>query len=97
MDVFIKALGALWQVVAVGLLLGAGLPALFAVGVRSLNSRRTVLVSATAGDTAGPARAEVSKPSTAGLIGAVICFSIVVLAVLFGIVVIIFGKQLFGT
>ena len=59
MDVLVKALGALWQVVAVGLLLGAGLPSLFAVGVRSLNSRRTVLVSAAAGDSVGPARAEV--------------------------------------
>ena len=48
MDVLVKALGALWQVVAVGLLLGAGLPALFALGIRSLNSSRTVVVSAVA-------------------------------------------------
>jgi hypothetical protein len=95
MDVLVKALGALWQVIAVGLLLGAGLPALFALGIRSLNSGRTVLVS---GDSGGAAvRAAVSKPSPAGMAGAVVCFSIVVLAVLFGIVVIIFGKQLFGT
>ena len=97
MDVLVKALGSLWQVLTVGLLLGAGLPALFALGIRSLNSGRTVLVSAAAGGSAGPARAEVSKPSPAGLAGAIVCFSIVVLAVLFGIVVIIFGKQLFGT
>jgi len=97
MDVLVKALEALWQVIAVGLLLGAGLPALFALGIRSLNSGRTVLVSAAAGDSAGPARDEVSKPSPLGMAGAVVCFSIVVLAVLFGIVVIIFGKQLFGT
>ena len=38
MEILTKALGALWQVAAVGLLLGAGLPALFALGVRSLNS-----------------------------------------------------------
>ena len=36
MDILVKALGALWQVLAVGLLLGAGLPALFALGIRSL-------------------------------------------------------------
>ena len=97
MDVLVKALGALWQVIAVGLLLGAGLPALFALGIRSLNSGRTVLVSAASGGSAGLDRAEVSKPSPPGLAGAIVCFSIVVLAVLFGIVVIIFGKQLFGT
>jgi hypothetical protein len=31
-----------------------------------------------------------------GFAGAVICFSLCVLAVLFGIVVIVYGKQLFG-
>ena len=45
MDILVKALGALWQVVAVGLLLGAGLPALFALGIRSLNTGRTVPVA----------------------------------------------------
>jgi hypothetical protein len=39
---------------------------------------------------------ETSKPSALGLAGAVVCFAIVVLAVAFGIVVIVFGKQLFG-
>ena len=38
----------------------------------------------------------VTKPSPLGLTGAVVCFGVVILAVLFGIVVIIFGKQLFG-
>ena len=33
-----------------------------------------------------------SKPSPLGLAGAIICFTILILAVLFGIVVIIFGK-----
>jgi hypothetical protein len=42
-----------------------------------------------------PRRGEQGQPRA--LVGAVICSSIVVLAVLFGIVVIIFGKQLFGT
>jgi len=97
MDVLVKALGALWQVLAVGLLLGAGLPALFALGIRSLNSSRTVVVSGVAAGGTAPARAEVSKASPRALAGAIVCFSIVVLAVLFGIVVIIFGKQLFGT
>jgi hypothetical protein len=82
------ALEALWQILVVGLLLGAGLPALFALGIKSLNTGRTVVA-------AGP-DGEVSKASPVGLTGAVICFSVCVLAVAFGIVVIIWGKQLFG-
>jgi hypothetical protein len=89
MDILIKAFEALWQVLLVGLLLGVGLPVLFALGVRSLNSNRH-LVSVGAGGQ------EITKPSTVGLIGAVVCFSVCVLAVLFGIVVIVYGKQLFG-
>ena len=89
MDILTKALGALWQVAAIGLLLGAGLPALFALGLRSLNHRR-VPVSANGAELT-------SRPSTLGLVGAATCFGILVLAVLFGIVVIVFGKQLFGT
>jgi hypothetical protein len=106
MEILIKAFQALWQVIAIGLLLGAGLPALFALGVRSLNTGR-VLVSAGGGqhsvgqqsvgqDSVGQ-DGEVTKASPAGIAGAVVCFGICVLAVAFGIVVIIFGKTLFGT
>jgi hypothetical protein len=99
MDILVKAFDALWQVLLVGLLLGAGLPALFALGMRSLSTGRTVTVGAGVGG-GGSLRdgegADTSKPSALGLAGAVVCFSIVVLAVAFGIVVIIFGKQLFG-
>ncbi|HEX8487094.1 MAG TPA: hypothetical protein VF642_01005 [Propionibacteriaceae bacterium] len=104
MDILVKALDSLWQVLAVGLLLGAGLPALFALGLRSLNTGRTVTVgtgslgAGTGGGSSvhGGLGADTSKPSALGLAGAVVCFGIVVLAVVFGIVVIIFGKQLFG-
>ena len=89
MEILTKALGALWQVLAVGILLGVGLPALFALGVRSLEHDRQLV-------SVGPAGEDVSKPSTPGLVGAVICFGICLLAVLFGIVVIVFGKQLFS-
>ena len=95
MDILTKSLDALWQVLLVGLLLGAGLPALFALGLRSLNTGR-VVSTVSAGGGAGYAGESSSKPSPAGLIGAVICFTIIIAAVLFGIVVIIFGKQLFG-
>jgi hypothetical protein len=85
----IKAMDALWQVLLVGLLLGVGLPALFALGVRILNSDRQLVG-------VGPAGEEITKPSAAAVTGAVVCFGLCVLAVLFGIVVIVFGKQLFG-
>lgn len=88
MDIVLTSLSALWQVVAVGLLLGVGLPALFALGVRALNTHR-VLVSD------GPRI--VSRPSAAGRVVAVACFGLTGLAVVFGIVVIVFGKQLFGS
>jgi hypothetical protein len=89
MEILAKALDALWQVLLVGLLLGVGLPALFALGVRSLNGARHLV-------SVGPAGEEITKPSTAGIAGAIVCFGLCVLAVLFGIVVIVFGKQLFG-
>ena len=47
MDIVLKALGALWKVVAVGLLLGAGLPALFSLGIRSLNTGRVLVTDGT--------------------------------------------------
>jgi len=89
MEILTKALDALWQVLLVGLLLGVGLPALFALGVRSLNRSRQLVAVGAAGQ-------EITKPSPAGLTGAVICFGVCVLAVLFGILVIVYGKQLFG-
>jgi hypothetical protein len=76
----------------VGLLLGAGLPALFALGLRSLNVRRTV----TAGAAGYGSSDDPSRPSRLGLAGAVVCFAVLVLAVAFGIIVIIFGNKIFG-
>jgi hypothetical protein len=88
-EILTKALDALWQVLLVGVLLGVGLPALFALGVRSLNTSRQLVSVGSAGE-------EVTKPSPAGLAGGVVCFGLCILAVLFGIVVIVYGKQLFG-
>ncbi|MFG3229046.1 hypothetical protein ACGF07_30270 [Kitasatospora sp. NPDC048194] len=72
-------LSALWKIVVVGLLAGAGLPALFAVGVRALNPPvRT--------DGAGTPRA------TAGALGrvvAAVCFAVVLAAIGWGISVIV--------
>jgi hypothetical protein len=84
----VKELEALGQILLVGLLLGVGLPALFALGIKSLNTGRTGVAAGRDG--------EVSKASPVGLAGAAICFAVCVLAVAFGIVVIIWGKHLFG-
>ena len=87
MDIVLTALGALWKVVAVGLLLGAGLPALFSVGIRSLNTGRVLVTNGTQIE---------SRASRRGRAGAVACFSLCALGVIFGIIVIVFGKQLFS-
>ncbi len=87
MDILIKAFQALWQVALAGVILGAGLPALFALGMRSLAVRRPVSADGTT---------FTGSANPAGRAGALLCFGLCVLAVLFGIVVIVFGKQLFG-
>ncbi len=70
MSQLLAALDAAWKVLLVGLLLGAGLPTLYSVGVRQL---------ALAGDTADPARAS-ARRATAWVI-----FAVVMVAVLLGI------------
>ncbi len=87
MDILLGALGAIWKVVLVGLLLGAGLPALFSLGIRSLDEGRVLV--ADGGEIA-------SRASRRGRAGAVACFSLCALGVIFGIIVIVFGKQLFS-
>ena len=91
MEILTKALSALWQVLAVGMLLGVGIPALFSIGMRSLERGR---VTAPAGATNVGSDGTVA--GSAGKAGAIVCFGVCILAVLFGIVVIIFGKQLFS-
>lgn len=70
MNLLTDTMNSLWQVVLVGLLLGAGLPSLFALGVRSLHAGRSV--------EGGPAH-------PLGIAGAVVCFAVVALAVAGGI------------
>ena len=88
MDILSESLRALWQVTLVGLLLGAGLPALFALGMRSLSAGH---LEGLDGSAAAP-----GPPSVLGRVVGYACFALVVAAALFGIVVIVFGKQLFG-
>ncbi len=72
-------LNALWKIVVVGLLTGAGLPALFAVGLRVLSSPARPGEAAAGRGTAGPLGYPV-----AGL-----CFAAVLAAIGWGISVIV--------
>ncbi len=74
-------LHALWKIVVIGILAGAGLPVLFAVGLRALSAAPRL---ATVGD----------RPVTddrlyggnpAGLTVAVVCFAVVLAAIGWGI------------
>jgi hypothetical protein len=73
-------LTALWQIVVVGLLAGAGLPALFAVGLRALSLRGGRVAPAGDGESD-----RVIGGSPVGLAAAVLCFAIVLAAIGWGI------------
>ena len=81
----LDAIAPIWKVLLVGLLLGAGLPAIFALGLRSLAGG-----SASAGSAPASAR-------PLGVLGAGLAFLVVVLAVAFGIAVLIGGTSVLST
>jgi succinate dehydrogenase/fumarate reductase cytochrome b subunit len=74
-----------WKVLLAGVILGAGLPMVFAFGIRSL-----------AWGTGGAAEVAVdARPHPVGRLLAVLCFAIVVLGIVLGLTIIIssgFGK-----
>ncbi|MFF4381535.1 hypothetical protein [Kitasatospora sp. NPDC001547] len=72
-------LNALWKIIVVGLLAGAGLPALFAVGVRALNPPSRPGKPTTGRLAAGPI----------GRTVAALCFAVVLAAVGWGMAVIV--------
>jgi hypothetical protein len=67
-----------WKIVVVSLLFGAGLPALFAVGMRALSSGPRAV-------TAGADDDQVYGGSVLGLIAACLCFAVVLAAIAWGI------------
>jgi len=80
------ALAGTWKVLVASLLLGAGLPALFAVGMRAL-----------AYGAGGDAEVSHERPHRVGLALAIVCFSVVVIGVGLGLTFIVasgFGKVL---
>jgi hypothetical protein len=81
------ALEGAWQVLLAGLVLGAGLPVIFAVGVRSM-----------AYGTGGSAEVDSSAaPHPIGRVIGILCFAVVLLGIALGITFVIasgLGKEL---
>jgi len=83
------AVESLWKILAVGLVLGAGIPVLFSAGIRAMAHG--------AGGSAETAVGGNSAPHPVGRVVGVICFAVVLLAVALGLTFIIatgFGKAL---
>jgi hypothetical protein len=76
-------LTALWKIVVFGLIAGAGLPALFAVGLYSLSQGpRTAHLAGADGSTESDT---LIGGSVVGMLGAAICFLIVLAAIGWGV------------
>ncbi|WP_261555640.1 hypothetical protein [Frankia tisae] len=80
-------LDALWKIVVIGLLAGAGLPALFAVGLRA--------VSLPGRDGGSPATEacddRILGSNPLGLAAGVVCFAVVLAAIAWGIYSVVAG------
>jgi hypothetical protein len=75
---------ALWKIIVVGVLAGAGLPAVFAIGLRALNFRSGVVASSD--------DARVYGGNPAGLVAGAFCFAVVLAAIGWGIYFIVHGS-----
>lgn len=84
-EIFAKAGSQLLMVTVVGVLLGAGIPAVFSLGMRALTAGRP---------TVDGGHEVAGRANPLALSVAVLCFAVVVATVLFGIAVIIWGKQI---
>ena len=74
-------LRAVWEIVVVGLLAGAGLPAIFAIGIRALGTPGKGHVTA--------AEDELVGGNPAGIALAVVCFAIVAAGIGYGIYIVV--------
>jgi hypothetical protein len=80
-----------WKVLAAGLILGAGLPAIFALGIRSLAYGAGGEAEVHEAGTTGP------KPHALGTAGGYLAFAVVLLGIALGITFVVatgFGKAL---
>lgn len=89
--------GALGQVLVAGVLVGAGIPALFALGLRllagSAQDREDAAKAAQARTTEDgrPVAVAIPRPGPARLTGAILCLALVVAAVGTGLFVVVSG------
>jgi hypothetical protein len=86
------SLTALWQIVVVGLLAGAGLPAIFAIGLRFLNTPGTRVQTAGGAGVVTGTDSESDRVyggNPVGLAVGVLCFAIVLAAIGYGIYLIV--------
>ena len=74
-------LDALWKIIVLGLICGAGLPAVFAIGLRLLSL--PVVGTGTVPDSENDDR--IYFGNVGGVIGAAVCFAIVLAAIALGI------------
>jgi hypothetical protein len=74
-------LRAVWEIVVIGLLAGAGLPALFAIGLRALGAPGREHVTVADDELVGGSRA--------GIAIAVVCFALVLAAIGYAIYIIV--------
>lgn len=88
--------GSLGQVLVAGLIVGAGIPALFALGLRLLAGTTTADPQAAprgadANDAPTSRTVAIPRPSPARLAGAIACMGVVVGAIAFGLVFLVSG------
>jgi hypothetical protein len=76
-------LTALWQIVVLGLVAGAGLPAIFAIGLLALNMKGSRAQTAGSGSGSGSEASVGGNP--VGIAAAGFCFLIVLAAIGWGI------------
>jgi len=76
-------LDALWKIVVVGVLLGAGLPALFAIGLRALSPAGSGDSGGSGGSGSGGSSA--SGANAVGKAIAVVCFAVVLAGIAWGV------------
>jgi hypothetical protein len=79
-------LSALWRILVAGLLFGAGLPALFGIGLRLLSPPRTAPVAVDSRDST------VVTGSPIAVAAAILCFAVILTAVGWGIYLIVAGS-----
>ncbi len=72
-------IGSIWQVLAIALLVGAGLPAIFALGIRAM-----------AAGAGGSAEVQTGQsPNPAARVLGILCFAVVIGAIVLGISIIV--------